>query len=85
MDETPIKAGHNKEKKKLKSGYIWSLYGKKKEVAFWYHESRGTKVIMKLLAKDFKGTLVTDGYEAYSNYTKDLSTVEHAMCWSHTR
>lgn len=85
MDETPIKAGHNKEKKKLKSGYIWSLYGKKKEVAFWYHESRGTKVIMELLAEDFKGTLVTDGYEAYSNYTKELSTVEHAMCWSHTR
>lgn len=85
MDETPIKAGHQKEKKKLKSGFIWSMYGDKKEVGFWYHESRGTKVIQDLLTKDFQGTLITDGYEAYSSYAKELAVVEHAMCWSHTR
>jgi len=85
MDETPLKAGHDKSKNKVKSGYIWSLYGDKREVAFWYHESRGTQVIKDLLSSEFSGTLVTDGYAAYGSYAKSLSNVEHAMCWSHTR
>lgn len=85
MDEVPIKAGVNKNKNQMNKGYFWPIFGDKKEVAFPFDPSRQHKVVFEVLGRDFKGTLISDGYEAYTNYTKELESVEHAGCYSHTR
>lgn len=84
MDETPIKAGRQ-GKGKLKQGYYWPLYGEADEVSFLYAQDRGHAQVRRILGKDFKGTLLTDGYEAYAQYAKATAQVTHAQCWSHTR
>lgn len=84
MDETPIKAGR-KQKGKLKQAYFWPIYGQAHEVVFTFSESRGKQHIIDLLTRQFKGTLVTDGYAAYARYAEHSDGVTHAQCWVHSR
>ncbi|MFQ5506861.1 MAG: IS66 family transposase [Planctomycetota bacterium] len=88
MDETPIKAGRKKGKPpdrgKMKTGFFWPIYGDRDEVAFPFAPTRAQTVVRDLL-KEFTGTLVTDGYKAYDNYTKAMTNVVHAQCWVHVR
>jgi transposase len=83
MDETPTKAGRS-GKGKMHQGYFWPVYGDKDEVAFCYSRSRAAKTIMQILGSH-AGVLLTDGYEAYERYAKQVSTVVHAQCWAHAR
>jgi transposase len=83
MDETPIKAGL-KGPRKMKTCYFWPIYGERGEVVFPFAETRSGSVVRELLA-GFSGTLLSDGYIAYENFVKQVGTVEHAQCWSHTR
>jgi transposase len=39
----------------------------------------------KTLRKDFKGTLISDGYAAYASYAKQNENITHAQCWVHSR
>lgn len=84
MDETPIKAGR-KHKGKLKHAYFWPIYGEDHEVVFTFSESRGKQHIINVLTRQFKGTLVTDGYAAYARYAEHSEGVTHAQCWVHGR
>ena len=92
MDETPIKAGRKKPKKKKKppgqskmnTAYFWPLFGDQNEVAFHFAPTRSHSVVFELLS-EYAGTLVTDGYEAYRKYTATKDDVCHAACWVHTR
>ena len=88
MDETPIKAGRKKNKPpgkgQMATGYFWPLYGDDDEVAFHFADTRAHKVVDDLLRK-FKGTLVSDGYEAYEKFAARTDEVRHAACWVHTR
>lgn len=52
-------------------------------VLFDYDPSRGGQVPKRLLA-DFKGVLLTDGYEAYGAAATEHGFV-HAGCWAHAR
>jgi len=83
MDETPIKAGR-KQKGKMKSTWFWPLYGEQDEVVFGWSETRGSAYVMQQL-KDFKGTLLTDGYVAYDCFAKNKPDITLAQCWAHTR
>ena len=83
MDETPIRAGHNKPGK-MRKGYYWPIYGDRDEVAFPFSPSRGDAVVRETL-RGFTGTLVTDGYEVYDRYVRTVSGIVHALCWSHAR
>lgn len=83
MDETPIKAGR-KSKGKMKSTWFWPLYGELDEVVFGWSETRGSAYVQKRL-KDFKGTLLTDGYVAYDCFAKNKPELTLAQCWAHTR
>lgn len=87
MDEVPIKAGR-KSKGKMKQTYFWPIYGEDDEVAFTWSESRGM-LHAKAQLKDFNGTLLTDGYAAYTKTVSALNEheqkVAHATCWAHTR
>lgn len=83
MDETPTKAGR-KAKGKMKQAWFWTLLGDRQELVFYYSPSRARNVVDNVLA-GFSGTLLTDGYAAYSAYAKDNEAVTHAQCWMHNR
>lgn len=87
MDEVPMKAGR-KSKGKMQQTYFWPIYGEEDEVAFTWSKSRGTQFAVDQL-KGFSGTLLSDGYTAYTKAVKQLNEhdekVTHATCWAHTR
>lgn len=84
MDETPIKAGREAGKGRMKTGWYWPLYGEDDEVAFTFSPSRARKHLDTLLA-DFRGTLLSDGAAAYASFARERPALVHAQCWSHTR
>jgi len=83
MDETPIKAGKQK-KGKMRQAYLWPMYGEDDEIVFRYAQSRAHRYVRDWL-KDYSGTLLSDGYKAYSAYARQNDQVTHAQCWSHCR
>lgn len=87
MDEVPIKAGR-KSKGKMKQTYFWPMFGDNNEIAFTWSNSRGFLHAQNQL-EGFTGTLLTDGYAAYSKTVAKLNekeqTVTHATCWVHAR
>jgi transposase len=88
MDETPIKAGPTKNKKGkgvMKQGWFWPLMGDQDEIAFTYSSGRGRAHIERVLGNLFTGTLVSDGYVAYSSYAAKNEQITHANCWVHGR
>ena len=89
MDETPIKAtrqpGVGKQPGKMKQAYFWPIYGEQDEVVFTFSKSRGVAHIQGLLDKVWEGTLLTDGYAAYSGYEAKSEKVVNAQCWVHMR
>jgi len=88
MDETPTKAGHKKQHGakhgQMRQGWYWPLYGDRDEVYFHFSSSRGADVVHTLLS-GFDGTLLSDGYAAYENYTSHVEASVHALCWAHLR
>ncbi len=87
MDEVPIKAGR-KSKGKMKQTYFWPMYGDKDEIAFTWSNSRGFLHAQNQL-ENFAGTLLTDGYAAYTKTVVKLNEKEsiiiHVTCWVHAR
>jgi hypothetical protein len=49
----------------MKQTYFWPLYGDSDEVAFTWSHSRGM-LHAKAQLQGFTGTLLTDGYAAYT-------------------
>ena len=83
MDETPIKAGREKQGK-MRQAYFWPIYGDADEMVFHYAPSRAHSHVERFLG-DFQGTLLSDGYEAYAAYARQKEGVTLAQCWSHCR
>ena len=84
MDETSIKAGRE-AKGKMRTGWLWPVYGDADEVVFHYASSRAHRHVHAFLG-EYRGTLLSDGYEAYVTYAGQRpGEVTHALCWSHTR
>ena len=92
MDEVPIKAGRTKGAGRkpghMKQTYFWPLYGDSDEVAFTWSHSRGM-LHAKAQLQGFTGTLLTDGYAAYTKTVAQINQQEqqivHAACWVHMR
>ncbi len=84
MDETPIKAG-KAGPGKMKQSYFWPVYGDKDEIVFTFSTSRGRQHIEDILKHCFKGTLLSDGYSAYTSYVKANEDLIHAQCFAHSR
>jgi len=85
MDETPIKAGRQGPGK-MKAAYFWPVYGERDEVCFPFFESRRHEHVRQALGLTpvKGGVLLSDGYEAYSNYVEKAG-LTHAQCWAHLR
>jgi hypothetical protein len=88
MDETPIKAGRTKRAPpkagKMKTGYFWPIYGDQDEIVFPFTKSRAHGHVQEFLGT-FAGTILSDGYPAYSKFAAQTEGVVHACCWSHAR
>ena len=78
------KAGRE-AKGKMRTGWLWPVYGDSDEIVFHYAPSHAHRHVHALLGL-FRGTLLSDGYEAYAAYAGQRpGEVTHAQCWSHTR
>ncbi|MDC0601780.1 IS66 family transposase, partial [Aliiglaciecola sp.] len=92
MDEVPHKVGRIQAKgsahRQMKQTYFWPIYGQDNEVAFTWSNSRSTQHAIEQLT-GFNGTLLTDGYVAYTNAVNQLNqqgqVITHASCWAHSR
>ena len=84
MDETAIKAGHDKGK--MKAAYFWPVYGDRDEVCFPFFTSRSHECVVNALGVTpaTGAVLLSDGYAAYASYAKKTG-LTHAQCWAHTR
>ena len=84
MDETSLKAGR-KAKGKMRTGWLWPVYGDAEEGVFHYAPSRAHRPVHEFLGP-YRGTLLSDGYEAYASCAAQRpGEVTHALCWAHTR
>ena len=83
MDETPVKAGV-KEPGRMRQGYFWPIYGEDDEIVFPFAPTREHRHVEAFLG-EFRGTLASDGYEAYARYAAKRAGVRHAQCWAHAR
>jgi transposase len=84
VDETPIKAGRDAAKAKMKQGWFWPIYGDADEITFTFSQSRGASHLFEQL-RGFTGTLLTDGHSAYTRFARASELAQHAQCWSHAR
>ena len=84
MDETAIKAGHDKGK--MKAAYFWPVYGDRDEICFPFFTSRSHQCVVDALGVSpaTGAVLLSDGYAAYASYAKKTG-LTHAQCWAHTR
>jgi len=70
VDETSISVQGKKH-------WIW-VFTTKSETFFVVRKSRGTKVLIEVLTRRFKGTIVCDGWRPYAKFSKKLQ-----RCWAH--
>jgi len=57
--------------------WIWT-FTTPSESFFVIRKSRGTKVLIEVLTRRFKGIIVCDGWKSYARFTKRLQ-----RCWAH--
>jgi transposase len=60
-----------------KNHWIW-VFTTQAETFFVIRKSRGMKVLLEVLTRKFKGTIVCDGWKSYSGFTNHLQ-----RCWAH--
>ena len=70
VDETSIEV-------QGKNHWIW-VFATPTETFVVIRKSRGIKVLMEVLTRKFKGTIVCDGWKPYSGFTRHLQ-----RCWAH--
>ena len=63
--------------------YMWVIVNLTTKVCYYLFGRRKRKVIEEFLG-DFKGTLMTDAYNAYEYFCK-LDGCTHVCCWAHVR
>ena len=70
IDETSIEV-------QGKNHWIW-VFTTQAETFFVIRKSRGMKVLLEVLTRRFKGTIVCDGWKSYSGFTNRIQ-----RCWAH--
>ena len=83
MDETPIRAGRIR-RGKMRQGWLWPMWGDRREVVFPYASTRAHRVVGELL-EGYSGKLLTDGYAGYAVFAESTEKLIHAQCWVHAR
>jgi transposase len=85
-DETVVQVLKEPDKSVTSQSYMWVQSGGPPDKAvtlFDYRSSRAGQVPLHLL-QDYRGYLMTDGYEGY-NAIAQQDGIEHLCCWAHVR
>lgn len=61
--------------------WIWVFCNKLLSL-FKFNKERGGNIVEKVLGKNFKGKLCSDGWRTYTTYCEDNNVI-HGRCWSH--
>lgn len=86
MDESVVQVLKEKNKSPTSNSYMWVGVGGppgKPVVIYDYDTSRSGAVPARLL-QDYKGYLMTDGYEGYNKLVA-TEQITHLVCWAHVR
>lgn len=70
VDETSIKVNG-------KNYWVW-IFVTPSDTFIVIRKSRGKKVLLEILTRKYKGTIVCDGWKSYSNFTSNIQ-----RCWAH--
>jgi transposase len=84
VDETPVAylAPGNGQ---TKQGYLWTACRPGGDVFYRWEISRAAQCLERLVPRDFKGVLQSDGYSGYGAFIKTRRGIELAGCWAHVR
>jgi len=84
VDETPVAylAPGNGQ---TKQGYLWTACRPGGDVFYRWETSRAAECLERLVPRDFKGVLQSDGYAGYGAFIKTRGGIELAGCWAHAR
>ena len=84
VDETPVAylAPGNGQ---TKQGYLWTACRSGGDVFYRWETSRAAECLERLVPREFKGVLQSDGYSAYGAFIKTREGIELAGCWAHVR
>jgi transposase len=85
-DETVVQVLKEPDKSPASHSYMWVQSGgppSKVVTLFDYRSSRSGEVPVQLL-QDYRGYLMTDGYEGY-NAIAQQGGIKHLCCWAHVR
>ena len=84
VDETPVAylAPGNGQ---TKQGYLWTACRPGGDVFYRWETSRAAECLERLVSREFKGVLQSDGYSAYGAFIKTREGIELAGCWAHVR
>lgn len=84
VDETPVAylAPGNGQ---TKQGYLWTACRPGGDVFYRWETSRAAECLERLVPREFKGVLQSDGYSAYGAFIKTRDGIELAGCWAHAR
>ncbi len=84
VDETPVAylAPGNGQ---TKQGYLWTACRPGGDVFYRWETSRAAECLERLVPRDFKGVVQSDGYSAYGAFIKTRDGIKLAGCWAHAR
>jgi len=86
IDETTVQVLKEPGKSAQSQSYMWAFVGGNKDspvILYKYRERRTTHFLNEFL-DNFRGVMLTDGYEAYDKIGQ-LKGITHAGCWAHVR
>jgi transposase len=86
IDETVVQVLKEPDRKPTANSYMWVQTGgppDKPVVIYDYDPSRSGEVPVRLL-HDYRGYLMTDGYDGYNALAK-TEGIAHLACWAHVR
>ena len=83
VDETPVRYCLS-EGGGSGQGYLWVYHHPGGDVLYEWQTSRAASCLEGML-DEFRGTVQSDGYGAYSSYAKERADLQLAACWAHAR
>ncbi|WP_370576627.1 IS66 family transposase [Mycoavidus sp. B2-EB] len=86
IDETEVQVLKEPDKSPTSKSYMWVQTGGPpgKPVVIYDYDPRRNKEVPVRLLHDYRGYLMTDGYEGYSKLAQ-TEGVERLVCWAHVR
>jgi transposase len=83
-DETTIQVLDEEKKGSTHQGYFWAYYDTDQRLVLFEYQKGRAAVFPKNVLKDYRGYLLSDGYEGYGQFD-DHEHIKPHNCWAHAR